>query len=152
MRPLTDLPLDAFVGLHVWITPPATGLRESTISSVRPGPKGPLLSMSGVDDLGTASMIAGKTLVARPEDLPVALSEEEPDPVGLAIRDLTRGDLGIVTDVIVTGANDVWVVEGETYGEVLIPIIDDVLLDVDFDENRATVRLLRGLIDGEDDL
>lgn len=152
MRTLTDLPLDAYVGLHVWIAPPPPVFREGDIDGVRPGPKGPLLSISGVNDLSAASTIAGRTLMARPEDLPLELFERAPDPVGLRVHDVIRGPLGIVTDVIITGANDVWVIEGDTYGEVLIPIIDEVLLDVDFDENEATVRLLPGLIDDGDDV
>ncbi len=151
MKALTDLPLDAFVGLHVWIAPPPATMREGDIVSVRPGPKGPLLTISGVDDLSSATTIAGRTLMARPEDLPDEIFIDEPDPVGLEVVDVERGLLGIVTDVIITGANDVWVIEGDTYGEVLIPIIDEVLLDVDFDENLATIRLLPGLIDEVND-
>lgn len=149
MKPLTDLPLDAFVGLHVWIAPPLTIVREGDVVAARPGPKGPLLTLSCVSDLSSASSIAGRTLMARPQDLPAEIFIDEPDPLGLVVHDVDRGLIGVVTDVIVTGANDVWVIEGDTYGEVLIPIIDEVLLDVDFDEGLATIHLLPGLIDDE---
>lgn len=152
MKPLTDLPLDAFVGLHVWIAPPSVAMREGDVVAARSGPKGPLLTISCVNDLSSAALLNGRTLMARPEDLPAEVLVDEPDIVGLTVTDVDRGLLGIVTDVIITGANDVWVVEGDTYGEVLIPIIDVVLLDVDFDANRATVRLLPGLIDDRDDI
>ncbi len=150
MKTLTDLPLDAFLGLHVWIAPPTVIAREGDVIGARRGPKGPLLTLSGVSDLQSASQLAGRTLMARPEDLPVEIMEEEPDPVGLLVNDVERGPLGVVTDVIITGANDVWVIEGDTYGEVLIPIIEEVLLDIDFEAGEATVKLLPGLIDEEE--
>ena len=91
-------------------------------------------------------------MVARPADLPEdLLAEPEDDPVGLRVVDATRGDLGEVTDVIITGANDVWVVSGPRFGEVLVPVIDHVVLEVDWDKNLARVELLPGLIDGEYD-
>jgi 16S rRNA processing protein RimM len=52
-------------------------------------------------------------------------------------------------DVIETGANDVWVVQGTRFGEVLLPVTDEVVLDVDDASGTAHVRLLPGLIDGE---
>jgi 16S rRNA processing protein RimM len=74
------------------------------------------------------------------------MPEDEPDPVGLKVVDEARGSLGLIEDVIVTGANDVWVVRGP-YGEVLIPVIDDVVISVHESEGLVTVRLLPGLID-----
>jgi len=57
-------------------------------------------------------------------------------------------ELGTVVDVIVTGANDVWVIDGP-YGEVLVPVIDDVVRDVDEENGTARTRLLDGLIDDD---
>ena len=78
-------------------------------------------------------------------DLPDPI--EHFDPVGLELVDEKRGSIGRVTDVIVTGANDVWVVEGPL-GEILIPVIDDVIMDIDDDTGTVRVRLLPGLIEG----
>ena len=55
---------------------------------------------------------------------------------------------GIIVEVIVTGANDVWVVQGP-FGEILIPVIDDVVLGVSEDDGVIVVRLLDGLMPGE---
>ncbi len=88
-------------------------------------------------------------MVTREEDDPFVRTEDEPDPVGLAVIDEERGDLGCVEDVIVTGANDVWVIRGERYGEVLVPVIDDVVLGVDEEMRTARVRLLPGLLEEE---
>ena len=68
---------------------------------------------------------------------------------GLAVTDVRRGLLGEVVEVIVTGANDVWVLEGPL-GEVLLPVIDDVVVRVDYESRTATVQALPGLLPEED--
>ena len=46
------------------------------------------------------------------------------------------------------GANDVYVVEpADGKGEILLPAIEDVVLDVDLREGRMLVRLLQGLLE-----
>jgi 16S rRNA processing protein RimM len=144
--PATDLPFLLPAGLPVWFVPPIQGFGATTIEGVRPGPKGPLVKLAGIDDISSASHLSGATIVTRAEDDPFD-REEEPDPVGLTVVDEQRGELGRVEDVIVTGANDVWVVRGGPFGEVLLPVIDDVVLDVDEDARVATVKLLPGLIE-----
>jgi 16S rRNA processing protein RimM len=134
-------------GLPVWFVPPRDGAPATTVLSVRPGPKGPLVTLAGIHDISTASKLVGATMVTRSEDDPFVRGEEEPDPVGLLVVDEERGDLGRVEDVIVTGANDVWVIRGERFGEVLIPVIADVVLEVDEASRTAHVRLLPGLLE-----
>jgi 16S rRNA processing protein RimM len=139
-----DLPFDRLTGIEVWVVPPPVVFRTSRIRGVRPGPKGPLFSLEGVDDISTADTLRGCILLARTEDVPEF--EPEFDPVGYSVIDGVRGLVGTVTDVIVTGANDVWVVEGP-FGEVLIPVIDDVVDEIDEDAMTARITLLPGLIE-----
>ena len=54
--------------------------------------------------------------------------------------------LGELVDIIVTGSNDVYVVQGED-GELLIPALEDVVLDVDPAAKLMTVSLPEGLRD-----
>jgi 16S rRNA processing protein RimM len=143
---LADLPFDVLEGLSVWVVPPVPGLGETRITGVRQGPKGVLLTCDGVSDLNAASALRGKILSARSTDVPEVTVESEPDPVGWLVTDVDRGMLGEIVDVIVTGANDVWVVRGDRYGEVLLPVIDDVVLDIDLDRGLVSVRLLPGLL------
>jgi 16S rRNA processing protein RimM len=137
--------------LAVWIVPPPAGPTRCTVESVRPGPKGPLVKLSGFSGRADAEVLRGRTLVALPEDLPEGWGEAQEDDVGLKVTDVERGDIGTVVDVIQTGANDVWVLADGPFGEVLVPVIDDVVLEIDDDERKATVRLLPGLIDEEGD-
>jgi 16S rRNA processing protein RimM len=139
-----DLPVERVVGLEVWFVPPPASVRTGRITGVRPGPKGPLFAIDSVCDLATAESLRGCNILARAEDIPEAA--EESDPVGMTVVDDERGLIGEITDVIVTGANDVWVVEGP-FGEVLIPVIDQVIGDVDEQTGTVRVTLLPGLID-----
>jgi 16S rRNA processing protein RimM len=55
-------------------------------------------------------------------------------------------DLGRIQEILETGANDVFIVSGDSYGEILIPDIPDVILDVDIDQGVVTVALPPGLL------
>jgi 16S rRNA processing protein RimM len=146
----SDASLDVLVGVEAWIVPPTPGLRSSRIAGVRPGPKGPIVSLDGVDSIDVARTLSGREILVRTEDVPDGwlFAEEGEDIIGFALVDEQHGDLGEITDVIVTGANDVWVVTGPR-GEVLVPVIDEVVLDVDADSRAVRVRLLPGLLPGE---
>lgn len=147
----TGLPFVFPLGLEVWIVPPPSSARTGRVESFRPGPKGPLVKLSGFDDVDAARGMCGSELLAKAASLPAAWFdevEEEPDPTGMTVTDVERGLLGTITEVIVTGANDVWVVHGPL-GEVLLPVIEQVVLSVNEDTRSVSVRLLDGLLPDE---
>lgn len=147
--PAADLPFVLPLGLEVWFVPPPLRVRAGRVENVRRGPKGPLVKVSGIDDLSTAQGLVGSQLMSKAADLPAEWTEEPApdgqDPVGLIVTDVVRGVLGEVTELIATGANDVWVVDGPL-GEVLLPVIGDVVLQVDWNAKTASVRALAGLL------
>ena len=65
--------------------------------------------------------------------------------IGVQVETEDGEGLGQVVDVIETGANDVYVVRGPR-GEVLLPAIGDVVLDLDLESKRMVVHLLAGLV------
>jgi 16S rRNA processing protein RimM len=136
-------------GTDVWIVPPpASGARARRIAAVRNGPKGPLVRLSDIETAAEAHEIVGRWLLCRGEEPQVG---DASDPLlGMRVKDGLRGDIGVVTDVIVTGANDVLVVTGGPFGEVLVPVIDDVIRATDTVTNTIDVALLDGLIDEDD--
>ena len=144
----TDLTVLASAAATVWIVPPPpSGAIPHAITTVRSGPRGPLIRLSGVESAADAHELAGRWLLARGEEMP---AEEGSDLlVGMHVRDRLRGDIGTVADVIVTGANDVLVVTGGPFGEVLIPVIEDVIRGIDEELHVIDVVLLDGLIDGD---
>jgi 16S rRNA processing protein RimM len=142
--------LASLEGIEVWIVPPPMSARCGRIESVRPGPKGPLVKLSGFDDLDASRAICGCELLAQEADLPEGwdAAPQDDDFIGRAVEDQQRGALGTIVEVIFTGANDVWVVQGP-FGEILIPVIDDVVLGFAEDDGVIVVRLLDGLMPGE---
>ena len=72
--------------------------------------------------------------------------------LGLSVMDETGESLGKVTEIMQTGANDVYVVTNEAGHEILLPAIAEVILDVDLDSKIMKVHLLPGLVeDGDHD-
>lgn len=67
--------------------------------------------------------------------------------IGLEVVTRAGEALGRIEDVLETGANDVYVVNGGPHGEVLIPAVPHVVLDVDLDARRVTVELPHGLLE-----
>lgn len=144
-----DLPDARLVGLRVWLVPPGPrGAIAHIISDVRHGPRSAIVRLDGDRTAEDAGAHAGRWLLAHEDDVP-APAEEGGGSIGMTVIDADRGMIGVVADVIVTGANDVLVVEGGPYGQVLVPVIDDVIAEVDLDAGTIAVTLLPGLIDEE---
>ena len=68
------------------------------------------------------------------------------DMIGLQVETEDGEAFGTLKDVIETGANDVYVVETSSRGEVLIPAIKECILEVDIEAGRMVVHLLDGLL------
>ncbi len=146
---LDGVPFLVEEGMRVWFVPPPPLVRDTVVTGVREAPRGTVLRFADVSDPTTAESLVGRVLQVRAEDLPQGWDEPEWTPVGLAVVDTERGELGAVEEEIVTGANDVWVVRGPRWGEVLVPVIEDVVLEVDEETRTARVRLLPGLLPEE---
>ena len=54
---------------------------------------------------------------------------------------------GKITDIIQTGANDVYEITSEDGNSFLLPAIKDCILKVDTAENLMTIHILEGLLD-----
>lgn len=66
--------------------------------------------------------------------------------IGLRVATVDGRDLGKLTDVIQTGANDVYVVEGPG-GEVLVPAISEVIASIDSQNGLIRITPLAGMLD-----
>jgi len=67
---------------------------------------------------------------------------------GLEVCTEEGESLGHLTDVLFTGANPILVTQGPR-GEILIPKLKEVVLKIDPEAGRITVRLPPGLVDPE---
>ncbi|MBE2266947.1 MAG: 16S rRNA processing protein RimM, partial [Anaerolinea sp.] len=66
--------------------------------------------------------------------------------IGLNVQTESGEALGTLTEVLETGANDVYVVNSPRYGEVLIPVLPETILETNIAAKRMTVRLPDGLL------
>ena len=108
-----------------------------------------ILKFKGIDNINDIEKYKGKDLLVHREDA-VALEENENYVADLIDLKVVTDDgkvLGYLTEVMETGANDVYVVETEDGQELLLPAIRDCILDVDLDEEVMTVHILSGLFD-----
>ena len=69
------------------------------------------------------------------------------DLIGLDIVTEDGEKIGTVSDVFNTGSNDIYEVKREGKKNLLLPVIDDVVLNIDVEGGKITVRMMDGLED-----
>lgn len=106
-----------------------------------------LLSLAGYDSRDAAEQLRSKL---------VLIDQEQAAPLGgdqyflfqLIGLQVVCGDanIGHVKEVLQTGANDVYVVESPSHGELLLPAHEKTIVSIDFDSRVITMSLPDGLI------
>jgi 16S rRNA processing protein RimM len=105
-----------------------------------------VLSFGGVDSLEDAAVFRG-AIVEVPEKEVYPLQEGfyyHFQIIDLQVFSVQGQWLGIVKDILSTGANDVFLIQGGER-EVLVPALDDVVVDVDIERKRMIVDIPEGL-------
>lgn len=108
-----------------------------------------ILKFEGYDRIEDIEGFKGLDIFVSREDA-VPLEEGEYYIADLIDMKVVTGDgreLGVLRDVMETGANDVYVVDSPEYGEVLIPAIPQCIQSVDIETGIMQVELLPGLLD-----
>ena len=105
-----------------------------------------ILQLHGLNTLEGARALVGQMITVPLEAVPQLPEGEYFHFQLLGLRVLTQEgeDLGRINDILVTGSNDVYVVNGPT-GEVLVPALVDVIVNVDLDQGIMVVSLFDGL-------
>ncbi len=148
VAPLDGLPFCLEVGMRVCLTPPPLrGERFHVVERIGGGDQA-IVSFSGVTDLNASEPLVGKLVLARKDDVPEAEAELLVlDCVGNPMVDDVHGDIGVIQELIQLPANDVWRVDGGPYGEVLVPVIDEVVLELpEQEDGPVLVHLLPGIL------
>jgi 16S rRNA processing protein RimM len=141
----TDFPERLKTGVRVFVGP---GYQPMEIASQRPHAAGMLVRMQGVNSPEEAGRFRNRWVYVLAADRP-PLPEGEyyhHQLIGLTVHTDQNQVLGILTDIIETGANDVYIVRDSAGREVLLPAIPEVILDVDPTSGRMRVHLLDGLV------
>ena len=108
-----------------------------------------ILKFKGYDRIEDIMGFKGKNLYVTRENA-VRLKKDEyfiADLIGMKVYTEDEAYLGELTEVITTGANDVYTVRMENGKDVLIPAIGQCILDVDVEHETMQVHLLEGLLE-----
>lgn len=145
MSLMTDFPERLEAGVQVFL---GVEHQPVTIKSVRHHNRGALISMEGYQDREAVDHLRNWEVFVSAEDRPPLLDGEYylHQILGLKVVTDTGQTLGVISDWIETGANNVWIVRDKTGAEILLPDIDEVVLNIDLDAGQMTVHLLEGLI------
>ncbi len=106
-----------------------------------------ILKFEGVDSIEEADKYRRASLLVS-RDNAVRLAKDEyfiADLIGLAALDEEGNKIGVVKDVLQTGANDVYVISMNTGKELLLPAIRQCVLEVDVEAGYIRVHVLEGL-------
>ena len=147
VQPLRGLPFLLTQGLCVALTPPQLkGDRFRTVRSVLHRGDDALVSLSGIESIDDAEAVSGCFVLAAVDDLDLGpLDVAFDDLIGRGVSDERYGQVGRIVEVLETPANDVWVLRGD-YGEVLLPVIEQVVDNIP-EDGPIEVHVLDGLIE-----
>lgn len=144
--PTTDDPA-RFRTLRQVILDTGTEKRRLEIAGVKFFKNMVILKFKGIDDINEVEQYCKKSLYVTREDA-VSLEENEyfiADLIGLSVVSDEGEALGELADVLLTGANDVYVIRQEGREDILLPAISDCVKEVNIKEKRMLVHLLPGL-------
>lgn len=110
-----------------------------------------LCKIEGVDTIEAAERLRGKIVYINRDD--IRLDEGVhfvQDLMGLEVRDADSNELyGTISDVLRTGANDVYEIkrDGKTY---LAPVIDEVVREINVEGGYVRITPMKGIFDDAD--
>ena len=149
-RSVQGLPFLLEEGMNVHFVPPTLeGPRNATVSSVEYVNGADFrVTFKDISDRDTSERLMGSYCVVKTQDLPdnyesmVAYGWQV---IGLEVVDEVFGNVGTITQVEQMPTQDLLIIQGP-FGEVMLPYVDDFILDVDEDEGAMHTRIPSGLI------
>lgn len=108
-----------------------------------------LVQFEGLTNINNVEKYKGSLLYVSKSDL-TPLNENEfyyYEIIGCAVEKESGERIGIVKEVLQTGANDVWVTISEEGKEYLIPYIEQVVKKVSIEDKTITIEPMEGLLD-----
>lgn len=108
-----------------------------------------IAQVEGVSNINVAELMRNKIVTIEREalgELPEG-TYYIADLEGLEVRTADSKILGNIKEVIRTGSNDVYVLDNDEKKPILIPVIEQVVKEVNIDGGYVEVELMKGLID-----
>jgi 16S rRNA processing protein RimM len=126
--------------------------RVYAIKGVRPY-KGEMviLKLAAINDATAAELLRGQDICIAADALAPLPSDSyyQHDILGLHVVTLDGREVGIISDIMPTGGNDVYVVKASDGREVLIPAVKDTVKQVDLSRRMMYIDPIKGLLDDE---
>ncbi len=140
MEVLTDFPEKIVPGNIVHI---GSSQMEYEVATVRPTADKMLISFKGLNDCDKASILRNQIVSIKTEDAN-QLPEGEyyhHEIIGMIVVEEDGNAVGTVSEILVTGANDVYIIKKENGEELLLPAIRDAVRSIDRESRIMVVRL-----------
>ena len=145
--PTTDEP-ERFLELDHVLLDTGKEFRDLEIKNVRFFKNLVILKFEGIDNINDIEKYKGHDLWI-PREEGQELDEDEyyiADLLGLRVILDDGTEFGTLKNVMETGANDVYIIDTNAHGEVLVPAIRECIQDIDLEKNTMTIHLMKGLI------
>ena len=68
------------------------------------------------------------------------------DIIDALVVDEAGNEIGVLAEVLLTGANDVYVIKTKEDKEILVPAIKQCIIDINIEEQKIVVRLMEGML------
>ena len=146
MTVLTDFPELLEVGQKVFTEP---NYQPYQIRATRWHGGDMLVSLEGLPDRTAVEIFRNVMVYMKSQDMPAPAEGEfyHHQLVGLEVLTDQGEHLGIITEIILTGANDVFLVKPPEGKEILLPDTEEVVLNIDLNNKRMLVHIIPGLLD-----
>lgn len=126
--------------------------KEKLDVASRPHKNIALVKIKGVDSVEQADLLRGRVLYVNRKDIKLPKGTNFiQDIIGLEVVDIdTEVVYGKVTEVIKTGANDVYEVKNESGKAFYVPVIKDVVIETSPKKGKVFLKSMKGIFDDED--
>lgn len=150
MKVITHYPerLPKLKTVYLASAPDSLKISEYHLERVRMHQEYALMKFQGIDNRDQADKLRQLVVMVAVNDA-IPLEDGEHylfQLVGLSVETEVGEKIGVLTEVLETGANDVYIVDSPQYGEVLIPAIDQTIKSVDVNSGIMIVSLPEGLL------
>lgn len=125
------------------------GDKKTEIENVRYMKEMPILKLKGINDRNAAEAVKTKDVFideTQLRELPEDVFYIR-DLIGLDVKDSDGNRLGVLTDVIQNSAQDLYEVKLENDKKILIPAVNEFIVDINPEEKCITVKLIEGFMD-----
>lgn len=141
-----EIPLELYTQMLELLVPGSTifvgeDYRPLTIETTRWKQELLLIKFSGIHDRSEVTELTNELVYVRTSQLPPLPAGDfyYHELIGLNVYEPDGHHLGVLVQILETGANDVYLIENEAGEEVLIPATEEMILDIDPDQEKMIV-------------